>query len=73
MRRKMEWEWEILDEFTKRAKVIGGWLIQHGSYTNKGSITESMVFVPDKDHDWTIVKPIQEKKPTVKATDFEPK
>lgn len=54
MRKKLEHEWEILDEFTKRAKVIGGWIIEYGSFSNKGSVSNSLVFVPDNDHLWTI-------------------
>lgn len=57
MIKKMEWKWEVLDEFTKRAKVIGGWLVVHGSHTNKGAISDAMSFVPDSDHQWTIIVP----------------
>jgi hypothetical protein len=60
MRKRIEWEWEILDEFSKRVKVMGGWLVIHGSHTNKGSISESMCFVPDRDHEWHILPKIKE-------------
>jgi hypothetical protein len=58
---KLKWEWELLDEFTKRAKVKGGWLVHHGSHTGKGSISESMVLISDPDHQWVILKPVEEK------------
>lgn len=58
MRKRIDWQWEVLDVFTKRAKVIGGWIVQYGSHTNKGSVSESMVFVPDRDHEWEIMPPI---------------
>ena len=53
--KRTEWVWEILDEFTKRIKVIGGWIVLNGSHTNKGSISESMCFVVDRDHEWMII------------------
>jgi hypothetical protein len=65
MLKKIAWEWEILDNIndgtgssttTARAKVIGGWIINH-SFQKKATMSESMTFVPDRDHEWTIVKP----------------
>lgn len=53
MRKKIEWVWEVLDETTSRAKVIGGWLIR-----SRSSQTESMIFLPDRDHEYTIIAPI---------------
>ena len=75
MRKKMQWQWEILDEFTKRAQVIGGWLVEYGSHSNKGAVSNSLAFVPDRDHEWHIMLPIQPEAPkaTVQAADFEPK
>jgi len=75
MRKKIEWQWELLDEFTKRAKVIGGWIVQHGSHTNKGSICESMTFVADRDHEWHIMPPVvtETAKKIAQAKDFEPR
>lgn len=52
----MKFEWEVLDRFTKRAKIIDGWIVVHGSHTNTGAICESMCFVPDKKHEWEIKK-----------------
>lgn len=81
MRKKIEWKFEELDKFTKRAKVMGGWILHHESNAlleknNKFSVvkSESMVFIPDRDHEWTIVQPVDESKPAankVSATDFE--
>ena len=52
MRKRFEWQWEELDSHTRRAKVIGGWVVN--SYLGKA---ESMVFVPDRDHEWHILPP----------------
>jgi len=62
MRNRLPWEWEMLDNHnsasvTSRAKVYGGWIVHHSFVSPKGSMTESMVFVPDREHAWTIVKP----------------
>lgn len=68
MIKKIAWQWEVLDETTSRAKVIGGWIIR--SRSNKA---ESMVFVQDRDHEYTIVKPYVEEKPQpnkLAAADF---
>lgn len=82
MRKKIEWNWEKLDGATYRAKVMGGWLVLHTNHTtiidskkNKDMVqSESMSFIPDRDHEWTIVTPIQPDAPksTVKADDFAP-
>lgn len=63
MRKKLEWEWEILDEWSKRAKVIGGWLV-HTTLQDKSRLSCCMEFVSDRDHDWLILerKVIEEKK-----------
>ncbi len=81
MRKRFEWQWEQLDEATWRAKTIGGWLVLHvKTFTVSGknysmSQSESMQFVADRDHEWSILPPIEPEKPkqTVKASDFEPK
>ena len=78
MRKKIEWQWEQLDEGTRRVKVIGGWLVNtHRRLDNGKSATfdQALAFVSDRDHEWTIVPPIQAveaAKPTVKADDFAP-
>lgn len=51
----MKFEWEKLDESTRRAKVIGGWIVQCKIFEegSKGvMISESSVFVPDAHHKW---------------------
>lgn len=65
MRKRIDWGWEVLDESTQRAKVIGGWLILRymtsESDSNKKvtiNFKESMVFVSDRDHEWEIMPPI---------------
>ena len=72
MPKKIEWKWEIIDEFgdganftsTARVKVIGGWIVLH-SFQRKGQISESMIFVNDREYEWYIVKPIKEPDPQV--------
>lgn len=57
MRKRIEWLWEVLDEHTSRAKVLGGWVILHRGLESNGkgiSASESMCFVCDKDHEWHI-------------------
>jgi hypothetical protein len=82
MRKKIEWSWEQIDEGTWRAKVIGGWLVLHvktfainGSKNYNMAQSESLAFVADRDHEWTIVAPMVEenKNPTNKVNDFSPK
>jgi len=87
MIKKMQWNWERLDANTYRAKVIGGWIVLHCGGANSCSdtlssaelkklpLSESMVFMPDRDHEWTIVTPkadIQVEKSAL-AKDFEAK
>lgn len=62
----MKFEWESIagkifskDEgnITRRAKVIGGWIINHIVWTSKAHAqSESMVFIPDPEHKWEIEK-----------------
>lgn len=81
MRKKIEWQWELVEESpsrnmqTLRAKVIGGWVLKTIVFELKLKLlTSSMVFIPDRDHEWHIMPPIQAEAPkaTVKAADFEP-
>jgi hypothetical protein len=83
MRKVMPWEWERLDDKTARAKVIGGWIILHlqstfatGEFGKKTNVkivnSESMVFLADRDHEWTISKPVVETPPPAK-TKVDPK
>lgn len=81
MRKQLEWKWEQLDNYnngasiSSRSKVIGGWIVHHAFTTRKGVMSESMVFIPDRDHEWHILAPVQydESAPSVKANSFEPK
>ena len=66
--KKIKFEWECLSNKyifnidgkelkTSRAKVIGGWLILHlQMQLVNGQIvkSESMTFIPDKNHEWEI-------------------
>jgi hypothetical protein len=80
MRKKIEWQWEKLDNNTLRAKVIGGWLVNYMVTIDneKGKdigISQSMQFVADRDHEWVIAAPFDPSvtsaaKPKVNADDF---
>jgi hypothetical protein len=82
MRKKIEWQWELIEEAnegrfqTYRAKLIGGWALLTVIQDMKMKVlSSSQVFIADRDHEWTIVPPIQAveaAKPTVKADDFAP-
>lgn len=61
----MKFEWEIIDQKsndtvlnkTFRARVIGGWVIRKFyafNTVNKISMNESMVFISDPNHEWSI-------------------
>ena len=65
MRKKMEWQWEKLDDNTFRAKVIGGWLIK----CIEGKAL-AVTFLPDKDHEYMVIDPL---KPEVRAKSEIPK
>lgn len=60
----MKFEWEKIsgenEPWTLRAKVFGGWIV-HTSNESYGqsecSLSESMVFIPDPNHEWKIEKP----------------
>ena len=56
MRKKFVWEWEQLDENTRRAKVIGGWIV-HTILVGTKTASDSLVFIADRDHEWHIIKP----------------
>ena len=64
MRKKFDWGWEKLDEYTYRAKVIGGWLVVNEITSTKGNCGNAMAFVPDRDHEWMIVPKQPEKAET---------
>jgi hypothetical protein len=72
MRKKIEWLWERLDKDTYRAKVIGGWIVKSGWTPEEREVDLSMIFVPDRDHEWVIVQIIkpEESAPSKLAKDF---
>lgn len=78
MRKKIEWQWEQLDESTWRAKVIGGWVLKVRMFIEgkRGVVmSESMTFIPDRDHEWHIIPPVvpETAKKIAQSEDFEPR
>ena len=68
MRKHYRWEWEKLDEFNWRAKVIGGWLIKTRMFIEgkRGVVmSESMVFIPDSEHQWGILPQPKAEEPEI--------
>lgn len=43
---------QISNSLISRAKVFGGWIVK-SSFVGE-TTSESMVFMPDKDHEWLI-------------------
>lgn len=75
MQKKIVWEWEVIDEWTKRAKVIGGWLV-HMTLQDKNKLSCCSEFISDRDHEWIIIPPFKENPADIqkdKSADFEPK
>jgi hypothetical protein len=66
MRKKLEHNWERMDDHTYRCKVIGGWLVSHflEKIDEKKKcnviVTQAMCFVADRDHEWLILPSIKE-------------
>lgn len=57
--KKIPFEWEDINEFDSRAKVIGGWLFQsltehRKAGTCENSVAMSTVFIADPNHTWEI-------------------
>lgn len=57
-------EWELIQgsawQNTYRMPVIGGWLVTHseaGENRDGTTVSQSMTFVPDPNHDW-VVEPV---------------
>jgi len=82
MLKHMPWEWELLESSmsdnssTWRAKVIGGWIVKEEVYNHddlETPINSSMVFLPDRDHEWVIKEQTvpQEVEQSNLAKDFE--
>lgn len=51
---KIPFEWKKIGNFSYRAKVIGGWLINNINSRGEEGISESCVFIPDPYHEWEI-------------------
>lgn len=49
--KRIVWEWEQIDESTRRTKVMGGWLIQT-TITTKNSCATNTMFLSDQHHEW---------------------
>lgn len=49
----MKIQWEIIDDYTDRLKVLGGWIVRTGTIGVQGS-TVHQVFVPDEKHEWKL-------------------
>jgi hypothetical protein len=60
MRKRIEWEWETLEQtesiMTQRVKVMGGWLIRTVAQTPKGIIAMAQHFLSDQHHEWSILE-----------------
>ena len=65
--KKITWEWEQLDECTKRVKVVGGWLVQTGVLT-KNSCSISTIFVQDQHWEWYPAAPFVD--PQIKKSEL---
>jgi len=61
----MKFEWETMASresahhlfLVERGKVIGGWIVRNKCLDGSGSVpllSESMVFIPDPQHAWSI-------------------
>lgn len=53
MRTILPFKWEKIEIDAWRAKVVGGWVLQ--TINNQ---SESMVFIPDPNHEWRIEPPV---------------
>jgi hypothetical protein len=51
MRTKLEWDEEVIDNWTSRFKVYGGWIVTIEN-PKKNSITSQ--FILDRNHEWVI-------------------
>ena len=46
--------WELIDEYTQRAKVHKGWLVRVMTRLDNNEVHISIAFVPDSMHGWTL-------------------
>lgn len=57
MNKKIVWEWEVIDQNTKRVKVVGGWLLIHQTLNGNKAVSESSVFITDQHWEWKPIEP----------------
>lgn len=57
MAKKIVFEWEWIDKLSRRAKVIGGWLIITEAASNKGGVALTSTFIQDTDWQWQPIEP----------------
>ncbi len=58
----MKFKWESISETisdsvccaTHRAKVHGGWIVKDDVYIMPEGVSNSTIFIPDKDHKWRV-------------------
>lgn len=58
--KKVRWEWETIDQNTKRVKVVGGWLVIYQEISVKGHSTMTSQFIADSSFEWHIIHPVPE-------------
>jgi hypothetical protein len=61
---KIKFEWEIIHSFyfkslgyshqTKRAKVLGGWILSSDYFYENTGCSQSSIFISDPQHRWEI-------------------
>jgi hypothetical protein len=58
----MKFEWTILlgnnntQNKTVRCKVLGGWIVRSIFVDEDFGVSQSMVFIPDANHEWVVDK-----------------
>lgn len=50
--KQIVWEWEFIDGYTRRTKVVGGWLVVAEVVSNKGGVALTSIFIPDQHWEW---------------------
>lgn len=66
--KKIPFDWEVVEEKERiqvyKSKVIGGWLVLTVVQETKLKImSQSTVFLPDRDHEWFHIPPYKEEQP----------
>jgi hypothetical protein len=67
MRTNLPWEWEDLDEMSKRSKTVGGWIVL---VENKKLNAITSLFVKDSYHEWVILEKPKEAVKETESIDF---